>query len=74
MVSSNYVLNSSLNNTLFAIPLNTSVSFNASGAYFNPSTGSNDYQCNDMSESVITGVFALENVILTVWLDVGVGM
>ena len=44
MVSSNYVLNSSLNNTLFAIPLNTSVSFNASGAYFNPSTGSNDYQ------------------------------
>ncbi|MCL4340886.1 MAG: hypothetical protein M1431_02140 [Candidatus Thermoplasmatota archaeon] len=44
MVSSNYVLNSSLNNTLFAIPLNTSVSFNASAAYFNPSTGSNDYQ------------------------------
>ncbi|MHB8359475.1 MAG: CARDB domain-containing protein, partial [Thermoplasmataceae archaeon] len=45
MVSSNYVLNSSLNNTLFAIPLNTSVSFNASGAYLNPSTstGSNDY-------------------------------
>jgi|GEM_PF-1658581 len=44
MVSTNYVLNSSLNNTLFAIPLNTSVSFNASGAYYNPSTGSNDYQ------------------------------
>ena len=45
MVSNNYVLNSSLNNTLFAIPLNTSVSFNASGAYLNPSTstGSNDY-------------------------------
>ena len=44
MVSTNYVLNSSLNNTLFAIPLNTSVSFNASGAFYNPSTGSNDYQ------------------------------
>ena len=27
-----------------------------------------------MSESVITGVFALENVILTVWLEVGVGI
>jgi len=44
MVSTNYVLNSSLNNTLFAIPLNTSVSFNASNAFFNPSTESNDYQ------------------------------
>jgi hypothetical protein len=44
MVSTNYVLNSSLNNTLFAVPFNTSVSFNASSAYYNPSTGSNDYQ------------------------------
>ncbi|WP_393971170.1 hypothetical protein OXIME_001428 [Oxyplasma meridianum] len=44
MVSTNYLLNSSQNNTIFAIPINTSVSFNASGAYYNPSTGSNDYQ------------------------------
>lgn len=42
--STNYVLNSSLNNTAFIAPVNLPVSINISRAYFNPVTGSNDYQ------------------------------
>ncbi len=42
--STNYVLNSSLNNTAFIAPVNIPVSINISKAYFNPVTGSNDYQ------------------------------
>ena len=61
MVSNNYVLNSSLNNTLFAIPLNTSVSFNASGAYFNPSTGSNDYQKAHFSWYSLSSTFTFSS-------------
>lgn len=43
MVSSDYVVNSSLNNTVLAVPTGTSVYFNVSQAYFNPVTGDNDY-------------------------------
>lgn len=44
MVSSNYVVNSSLNNTVMVVPSAVPVFFNVSQAYYNPVTGQHDYQ------------------------------
>ena len=41
--SSNYILNSSINNTVFVAPVGQQVYINISKAYFNPVTGTNDY-------------------------------
>lgn len=49
MVTSSYVVNSSLNNTVVAVPTSTAVSFNVSQAYFNPVTGANDYSASGTS-------------------------
>ena len=39
-----YVLNSSLNNTVFVVPQNTSVALNVSNGFYNPVTGQSNYQ------------------------------
>jgi len=44
LTSSNYVLNTSASNTTFIVPVGKIVSINISKAYFNPVTGTNDYQ------------------------------
>ena len=44
IVSSDYVLNSSLNNTVFVVPQNTSVALNVSNGFYNPVTGQSNYQ------------------------------
>ncbi len=44
MVSSNYIVNSSLNNTIFVVPAGVPVYYNVSSAYYNPVTGEHDYQ------------------------------
>ncbi|EQD67691.1 PKD domain protein, partial [mine drainage metagenome] len=41
--SSEYMLNSSLKNTVFVVPTNTSVSINVSNAFYNPVTGQSNY-------------------------------
>ncbi len=41
--SSEYLLNSSLKNTVFVVPTNTSVSINVSNAFYNPVTGQSNY-------------------------------
>ncbi|KAA8922739.1 CARDB domain-containing protein, partial [Thermoplasma sp.] len=43
MVSDNYVLNDNASNAYYVVPLNQTVYLNASTAYFNPVTNSNDY-------------------------------
>ncbi|WP_156778464.1 CARDB domain-containing protein [Thermoplasma acidophilum] len=43
MVSDNYVLNNNASNAYYVVPLNQTVYLNASSAYFNPVTNSNDY-------------------------------
>ncbi|WP_297217915.1 CARDB domain-containing protein [Thermoplasma sp.] len=43
MVSKNYVLNNNASNAYYVVPLNQTVYINASTAYFNPVTNSNDY-------------------------------
>ena len=44
MISTNYIVNSSLNNTIFVVPAGVSVYYNVSSAYYNPVTGEHDYQ------------------------------
>ncbi len=42
--STNYIVNKSQKNTIFVVPQNKLVTLNLSKAYFNPVTGTNDYQ------------------------------
>lgn len=43
LTSSEYMLNSSLKNTVFVVPTNTSVSINISNSFYNPVTGQSNY-------------------------------
>ncbi|MEM3675626.1 MAG: CARDB domain-containing protein [Thermoplasmataceae archaeon] len=43
-ISNNYFLNSSQNNTIIVVPIGTPVNFNVSKGFYNPTTGTNDYQ------------------------------
>ncbi len=55
MVSTNYIVNSSLNNTIFVVPAGTPVSYNVSTAYYNPVTGEHDYRSASFSWYNATG-------------------
>ncbi|MEM0157625.1 MAG: hypothetical protein QXN26_06145, partial [Thermoplasmataceae archaeon] len=55
MVSTNYIVNSSLNNTIFVVPAGVPVSYNVSSAYYNPVTGEHDYKSATFSWYNVTG-------------------
>ena len=55
ITSNNYVLNTSATNTAFIAPNGVPVSLNASNAYFNPVTGTNDYQYATFTWQVVGG-------------------
>ncbi len=55
LTSTQYFLNTTLNNTVIVVPTNVSVSFNVSSAFYNPVTGASNYQQSNFSWKVNGG-------------------